>query len=53
MAPDETALLIVFSCTALAFLVYLMWRSATAESWKKFTAGEKSEWRSEEARRKN
>jgi len=47
MDIDATGL-IALSCAVLALLVYMMWRSATDESWQKFSSGEKAEWRKKE-----
>ncbi len=49
---DESTMLIAASCAALAILVYLMWRSATAQEWGEFARNEKKRWRSEEEKRK-
>ena len=49
---DQTTILVACGCLALALLVYLMWRSATAESWQNLTHSEKKRWRLDEERRK-
>ncbi len=49
---DEATLLVAACSAALAILVYLMWRSAVAESWQELTHSEKKRWRTEEERRK-
>jgi hypothetical protein len=49
---DETTMLAACSCAALAILVYLMWRSATASEWAGLTQSEKRRWRMEEEQRK-
>ena len=49
---DEVTALVALSCLALAVLVYLMWRSATATEWQQLTRSEKKRWRNEEEKRK-
>lgn len=49
---DETLLLVLGACAALAFLVYLMWREATKPSWGELTHSEKRRWRLDEEKRK-
>ena len=49
---DDITLLAAGSCIVLAFLVYLMWKSAIGEDWKSLTRTEKKKWRTEEEERK-
>ena len=49
---DDVILLVAAACAALAVLVYLMWRDATAQSWGDFAKKEKTKWKAEEERRK-
>ena len=49
---DDATFLVAACCAALALLVYLMWRSAVAESWQALTHSEKKRWRTEEEQRK-
>ncbi len=49
---DDTTILAAGACIVLAALVYLMWKSATADSWKELTQTEKKQWRTEEEERK-
>ena len=48
----DGTLLVAASCVVLAALVYLMWRSATAEEWTSLTQTEKKKWRLDEEKRK-
>jgi len=49
---DDILPLAAAACAALAALVYLMWRDATAQSWGAFAKDEKRKWRAEEEKRK-
>ena len=49
---EQIILIISISCVALAVLVYLMWRSATAAEWSELTHTEKKKWRVDEEKRK-
>jgi len=49
---DDATLLAAGACVALAALVYLMWRDATAQSWGEFAKAEKAKWRVDEEKRK-
>jgi len=49
---DDVILLVAGACAALAVLVYLMWRAATASEWGDFARQEKTKWKAEEQKRK-
>jgi hypothetical protein len=49
---DDVTLIALSACAALAVLVYLMWRSATARAWQDLTHAEKTRWRNEEEKLK-
>ena len=49
---EDIVLLLAGACAALAVLVYLMWRSATASEWGDFAKKEKAKWRLDEEKRK-
>jgi hypothetical protein len=49
---DDVTVLVAGSCAALAMLVYLMWRSATEQTWGEFAKSEKTKWRVDEEKRK-
>lgn len=48
---DDVTLLSAAASAALAILVWLMWRSATASGWSAMSQSEKKRWREEEAGR--
>jgi hypothetical protein len=49
---ENDVALIAGACAILAFLVWLMWRSATEKDWGTLTATEKKKWRLDEEKRK-
>jgi hypothetical protein len=49
---EDVILVVAISCAVLAALVYLMWRSATAQEWGNFAKDEKAKWRIAEEKRK-
>ena len=49
---DDVTVITLISCAALAVLVYMMWRSATAQAWADLTQNEKKKWRLDEEKRK-
>lgn len=48
---EDVTILIASSCLALALLVYLMWRDATAGGWSEMSQAEKKKWREAESKR--
>ncbi|MCX8195127.1 MAG: hypothetical protein N3G22_03425 [Candidatus Micrarchaeota archaeon] len=41
----DTTTIAAIACAVLAFLVYLMWRSATTPEWHHFAKSERKKWK--------